>query len=582
MILAPLGGLLVAAALTAWHGGPQRIAFADVTAPAGVAAVHRTRTFSGPYSETLRLFTSGGASAAVADFDNDGFDDVFVTDSDIGRPNHLYRNNGNFTFTDVAEQAGVAGGNDPGSIVSDALWFDYDNDGYPDLLVARFGTPLLYHNERNGRFKDVSKSSGLSEFANTIAAIGFDADGDGMVDLLFGNYFAPVNLTQLKSNQVLPDNLDNAANGGGLTLWRNVGGGRFENITRKAGLGSHSGWTLDIGAGDFTNDGLPDIYVASDYGTDRIFFNRGDGVFEDVTAKAMGFDTKKGMNAEVGDFDNDGWLDVYVTNITDEYMREFNMLWRNNGDSTFVDVSREVGVGNTLWGWGAKFADFDNDGWLDLFVANGLRSAGSGNYISILLPMIVRPNVDFSDLASWPAIGNRSWSGYQRKKLFHNDEGQMFREVGKQAAVDNDRDGRGVAIADFDNDGRLDIFQTNADQTPMLYRGVAAEAGHWVQLKLKARGGNVEAVGARVSLQAGGLKQIREVDAGNGYAAQSMRRLHFGLGKARELDELKVRWPDGLTESFEAPLDRLTVLEKGQGKRSMRETGAVGSGRSVQ
>ena len=300
--------------------------------------------------------------------------------------------------------------------------------------MARFGTPLLYRNLGGGRFADVTAGSGLTAFANTIAVIAFDYDGDGRLDLLFGNYFRPLDLTALTTPHVLPNNLDDAVNGGGVTLWRNVtaAGGplRFVDVTAQAGLSGTTGWTLDVGHGDFDGDGRPDLYLADDYGTDRLYLNAGPdaaGVvrFRDVTEQTIGFDTKKGMNAEIADYDRDGRLDVYVTNITDEYMRECNMLWHNDGPGadgvpTFTDVARETGTCNTLWGWAAKFGDFDDDGWLDLFAVDGLRSAGAENYIPVLLEMILTPGVDFTDLGAWPPIGTMSWSGHQRSKLFRN------------------------------------------------------------------------------------------------------------------------------------------------------------------
>ncbi len=422
---------------------------------------------------------------AVGDYDGDGLDDIFVTDSETGTKSHLFHNDGNLKFTDVTEKAGVGGGNDPLSIVADAMWFDYDNDGREDLLVARFGKPILYHNEGGGKFKDVSSTAGFNRFGNTIAAVAFDYDNDGYLDVMLGNYFKPENLLDLKDPHVLPNDLDNAVNGGGVTLWHNNHNGTFTDVTEKAGFSKHTGWTLDLGHGDFNNDGFQDIYIACDYGTDRIFFNNGDGTFTETTEKSLGgFDTKKGMNAEVGDYDNDGWLDIYVTNITDEYMKECNMLWHNNHDGTFTDVSKETGTCATLWGWGAKFADFDNDGWKDLFVVDGLRSAGKENYIPILLnTTITKPNVDFTDVAKgYPNIGDMTWSGYQKKKMFHNLGGDAFKEISGEAGVDNVLDGRGVAIADFDNDGKLDIYQTNADQNTLLYHGVTEGAGNWVQI----------------------------------------------------------------------------------------------------
>ena len=555
-------------ALTAWTGTPAKIRFTEVGEHAGVRVPHHTRHYEGKAGDVLRMFTSGGAAAAVGDYDNDGLDDIFVTDSDRGQPNHLYHNNGNFSFTDVAVKAGVDGGNDPLSIVADALWLDYDNDGRQDLLVARFGTPILYHNEGNGKFRDVSKQAGLTKFGNTIAVIAFDYDNDGFLDIMLGNYFKPLNLLDLKDPHVLPNDLDNAINGGGVTLWHNTGKGAFVEVTEKAGFGKHTGWTLDLGHGDFNNDGLQDVYLACDYGTDRIFFNNGDGTFRDATEKSIGFDTRKGMNVDVGDYDNDGWLDIYVTNITDEYMKECNMMWHNNHDGTFLDVSKETQTCATLWGWAAKFGDFDNDGWLDLFVVNGLRSAGKENYIPVLMNMIITPGIDFTDVNNWPSIGQMSWSGYQKKKMFHNVSGQIFREISAEAGVDNDLDGRGIAVSDFNNDGLLDMLQTNADQPALLYRGATEGAGNWVEFRLTGTKSNRDAIGARIKITAGGLTQIREIDGGNGYAGQSMRRAHFGIGAAQKIDSAEIHWPSGKTEKIATTtINAINKIVEGQGVR---------------
>jgi hypothetical protein len=536
---------------------------------------HHTHKFQGEHADVLGMFTAGGASVAVGDFDGDGDEDLFVTDSDAGRPCHLLRNElvptGKLAFTDIAKEAGVAGGNDEHSIVSDAIWLDADNDGLPDLLVARFGTPILYRNLGHGKFADVSAKAGLTKFGNTIAAIAFDYDNDGRLDLLLGNYFPPVDLIALPTPHVLPNDLDNAANGGGVTLWRNVTAPgshnpRFVEVTEKAGLSHHTGWTLDVANADLNNDGLQDLYLADDYGTDRLFFNNGDGTFRDVTKEALGgFDTKKGMNAEVGDYDRDGWLDVYVTNITDEYMKECNMLWHNNGNGTFTDLAKETGTCNTLWGWGAKFGDFDNDGWQDLFVVDGLRSAGKENYIPVLVEMIIKPGIDFTDVGNWPHIGSMSWSGYQKKKLFRNLAAQSFKEMAAEAGVDNDRDGRGVGVGDFDNDGRLDLYQANANQESLLYRNVSTGTRHWIELKLTGTKSNRDAIGARVTIKLGGATLIREVDGGNGYAGQSSKRLHFGLGAATKIDSLEIRWPSGRVEKLDVPVDRITAIREGAG-----------------
>ena len=556
----------IPATVVAIDGIEAKIRFADITVKAGVQTLHHTRKYNGKSAEVIGMFTSGGSSAAVGDFDGDGLDDIFVTDSDKGKLNHLFHNNGNMTFTDVAVAAGVAGGNDPLTIVADALWFDYDNDGRQDLLVARFGTPILYHNEGGGKFKDVSATSGFTKFGNTIAVIAFDYDNDGLLDVMLGNYFKPENLLELKDPHVLPNDLDNAINGGGVTLWHNTGKGHFVDVTEKAGFGKHTGWTLDIGHGDFDNDGFQDIYLACDYGTDRIFYNNGDGTFTDTTEKSIGFDTRKGMNVDVADYDNDGYLDIYVTNITDEYMKECNMLWHNNHDRTFTDVSRETNTCETLWGWSAKFGDFDNDGWPDLFVVNGLRSAGKENYIPVLVNLITQPGVDFTDARLWPNIGNMTWSGYQKKKMFRNLGGQAFKEISAEAGVDNDKDGRGIAMGDFDNDGKLDLFQANADQPAIFYRGVTEGGGNWVQFRLTGTKSNRDAVGARITLTAGGLKQMHEINGANGYAGQSMSRAHFGIGKAGKVDSVEIRWPNGLVEKVSGvAINKINKVTEGRG-----------------
>jgi hypothetical protein len=362
---------------------------------------------------------------------------------------------------------------------------------------------------------------------------------------------------------VLPNDLDNAINGGGVTLWHSLGGGRFEDATKKAGLANAMGWTLDVGHGDFDKDGFDDVYVAGDYGTDRVYFNNGNGTFTDTTEKSIGFDTRKGMNADVGDYDNDGWLDVYVTNITDEYMKECNMLWHNNGDRTFTDVSRETATCDSLWGWSAKFGDFDNDRLLDIFVVNGLRSAGPQNYIPVLVNMITAPGIDFSNVHNWPSIGSMSWSGYQKKKFFHNLDGHAFKESSAAAGVDNDRDGRGIAVGDFDNDGRLEFFQANANQEPILYRNVTATTGHWIELDLIGTKSNRDAIGAVVSVKTGSGKTLtRQVDGGSGYAGQSMRRLHVGLGEDTTIESIEIRWPSGGTGRTTAPVDRITTIRE--------------------
>ena len=290
-----------------------------------------------------------------------------------------------------------------------------------------------------------------------------------------------------------------------------------------------SGWTLDLGHGDANNDGWDDLYVACDFGTDRFFVNNGDGIFTDKTATAIGFDTKKGMNVDWGDYNNDGLLDIYVTNIYDDYMKECNMLWQNKGDGTFTDVSPEVGTCDTGWGWGAKFVDYDNDGWLDLYVMNGWVSAGKESYVPDIFDMVTRPNVDFgrTELA---ADGEQVAQRLREETSVPQCRRRVFKEEAARHGLDSIKDGRGIAVADFDNDGRLDLFVTNADEEANLYRNVLPTGAHWVTFVLEGTKSNRFAIGAQVRLTAGGKTYLQFVNGGNGFAAQSTTRVHFGLG----------------------------------------------------
>ena len=540
--------------------------FQDVTQKAGVLAKHSNRVFDNPYAKIMAGYTSLGASVAAADYDGDGFEDVFVTDSKLGGKNHLYHNNGNFTFTDVAEKAGVADSNDEKNAVADSLWFDFNNDGKPDLLVIRFGHNQLFQNMGGGKFKDVTKQAGLDRYMNAITSVAFDYDRDGYVDLFVGSYFQPINIFNPESPRFFPESFETANNGGGITVFHNNGNGTFTDVTEKVGMKT-SGWTLDLGHGDADNDGFDDLYAACDFGTDRFFHNNGNGTFTDITEKAIGIDSKKGMNVDWGDFDNDGLLDIYVTNITDDYMREGNFLWHNNGNLTFSDVSRETGTSETGWGWGAKFFDYDNDGWLDLYVVNGWVSAGKESYVPDIFDMVTKPGIDFADARNWPPMGNKSLSGYEKKKLFHNEKGQIFKDEAARHGVDSVRDGRGIAIADFDNDGRLDMFVANANGEPYLYRNTENTGNHWVQFALHGTKSNRAAVGAQVRLKAGGMTRLQFISGGNSFAGQSSNRVHFGLGDVAKIDQIEVRWPMGQREVFTGlTVDKLNKIVEGSGK----------------
>jgi len=525
--------------------------FEDRTEAAGVARPHTNRSFKNPYAHIMEGYTSLGAAVAAADYDGDGWEDLFVTDSHIDGKNLLYRNNGDFTFTEMGEAAGVADGNDAANASANALWFDYNNDRRPDLVVIRFGHNQLFKNRGDGTFQNTTVKAGIGrEYLNCIAAIAFDHDLDGDLDLFLGNYFQPVNLFNPETSHFFPESFETADNGGGITLMRNNGDGTFTDITAEAGL-QLSGWTLDLGHADVDHDGDDDLYVAADFGTDRFFLNNGDGSFTDVTETAIGIDTKKGMNTDWGDFNNDGLFDIYVTNITDEYMKEGNFLWQNNGDGTFSDIARETGTHNTGWGWAGKFFDYDNDGWQDLYVVNGWVSAGEENYVLDIFHLIVQPNIDLSDATIWPPMGNKTLSGYQKNRLFHNEEGILFKNEAGRHGVDSKLDGRGIAIVDFDQDGRLDMFVSNANNPPFLYRNVQPTKRHWVTFDLQGTRSNPSAVGARLWLTAGGRTLAGFVNGGNGFASQSTLKVHFGLDSDTHIERLKIAWPSGQQQVFE-------------------------------
>jgi len=564
--------LLLLVTWMAMAAEPEGRWFEDLTHKAGFLHKHTNRVFDNKYANIMAGYTALGAAVAVLDYNGDGYEDLFVTDSMETGVNRLYRNNGDMTFTDVGEAAGVSRGNDSENASADCLSFDYNNDGRPDLLVVRFGHNQLFENLGGGKFRDVSLKSGMDRYGNAISAIAFDYDRDGYVDLFIGNYFQPVNLFNPDTPRFFPESFETANNGGGVAVYHNNHDGTFTDVAEKVGI-VLGGWSLDLGHGDADNDGDDDLYVACDFGTDRFFVNNGDGTFSDITEKAIGFDTKKGMNDDWGDYDNDGLLDMYVTNITDDYMREGNFLWHNNGDLTFSDVGRETDTFNTGWGWCGKFLDYDNDGWLDLYVVNGWVSAGKDSYVPDIFEMVVRPNVDLADARNWPPMGGKSLSGYQKKCLFHNQKGQIFKDEAARHGVDSVRDGRGIGVGDFDNDGRLDMFVANANGEPYFYHNsmpMGPAGPHWAEFVLEGTKSNRFAVGAQLRLTCGGRTYLRFVNGGNGFASQSSYRVHYGLGSEGSIEHLEIRWPSGARQTFDnLAVDRIYKIVEGNPKTAL-------------
>ena len=538
-----------------------------MTEAAGIKHCHNKPVLDHKLDNIMSWVCSVGAAAAAGDFDNDGWIDLYVTNSNKGTPNYLYRNNRDGTFTDVARKAGLADLNGDDGVSMDCIWGDYDNDGWKDLFLVRWGRNSLFRNNGDGTFTEVTNQrfrkrdgSPGTDWANPNAAIFLDYNLDGRLDIYVGNYFDEIDLWDLKSTKIMHDSFESARNAGRNFMYRQEADGAFTEVAKELGL-DDPGWTLAVGSADINNDGWPDLYCADDFGPDQLFLNNRDGTFKNVTKEVLGGDSKKGMNVDFGDFNNDGWLDIYVTNITTaEYLQEGNMLWHNNGVGpdgvlSLTDISLETGTYDGGWGWGAKFFDYDNDGDLDLFSANGFISAGEGNYWYDLASWSVLGQ-DPADAANWPTIGNRSFSGYERERFWRNDGMGSFTERAEEVGLTTTRDGRGVAYLDYDNDGDLDLFIANQGQPPYLYRNnggtldatKAGAARHWLMVELEAdpaTGVNRDAVGTRVTVMTSKGLQIRERDGGNGYCGQSDPRVHFGLGADKEVKLLEVRWPDG-------------------------------------
>lgn len=557
--------------------------FTDATLSAGITNSHHRPVLDHQLDNIMPWVCSVGAAVAAADFNHDGWIDLYVTDSHFGHPNHLYLNNRDGTFIDLAPQAGVAFlNNELEGVSMDCVVADFDNDGWPDIFLARWGHNALFRNNGTNAqglltFADVTqklfkKRDGLpgTDWANANAVVAWDYDLDGRVDFCVGNYFDEFDLWHLKTTKIMHDDFEKARNAGRKFLYHQNPDGTFTETSAAAGV-VDTGWTLALGVGDLNNDGWPDLYIADDFGQDQVFINLKNGAFTNVSELAIGKDTKKGMNAEMGDFDNDGWLDIYVSNITtSEYLQEGNMLWHNNGPNaeglpTFTDIALEAGCHDGGWSWAAKFLDYDNDGDLDIYLSNGYISAGTSNYWYDLASWTVKGQ-DVSDARNWPAIGNRSFSGYERNRFWENKGSYTFRECATELGLDSNRDGRGLATLDYDNDGDEDIFVANQAAPPHLFRNNLVHSNHWLTIDLVTDPStNItrDAWGARITAFTASSRQIREKNGGKCFCGGSEPRLHFGLGKDDVVQLLEVRWPDGGLQYYEnVKPDRILTIRR--------------------
>jgi hypothetical protein len=545
-------------------GGPKRSAadaahpgfvLRDETAAAGIHFVHQRPTFD-PRIAGIEPHVAGlGASVSVTDFDGDGSPDLYFTNSRYGAPNALYRNRGDGTFDEVAPSAGLADLNRPGDGVSmGAVWGDVDNDGREDVLVYRYGYLALLRNVDGRRFEDVTAPAGLRRWVNSNGAIWLDYDRDGLLDLHVTAYFRDVDLWHLTTTHIMHDSFEFANNGGKNLLFRNVGGGQFEDVTDRMGVGS-TRWTLAAAAADFNHDGWPDIYLANDYGPEELYLNDHGRRFI-LTTAGLESESKSGMSVTLGDAFNRGRLDVFVTNISERgYLFQNNNLRLNQmaEAARFRNVA-EGEIADAGWAWGAQFGDLNNDGTNELFVANGFISADRAKSYWYAMSKIAGANARFfEDAATWPPFGNASLSGYQPSRVYLNRGVAGWVDVAKRVGVTDLYDGRAVALADLSSRGAVDVIVANQSQPAVLYRGYPDSTNHWIGFRLVGTQSNRSAIGAEVVLESGDLTQRRVVDGGSGFASQNDRRLHFGLGAREWVDRVVIYWPSGTRQILPRP-----------------------------
>ncbi len=535
---------------------------------AGLDFVHEAPTLDPQLAHIMPQVASMGAAVSVVDFDADGRSDLYVTNSKEGSRNRLYCNRGDGSFEDVAEAMGVADLNQPETGVSmGAVFGDYDNDGFEDMLLYRWGRPALFHNEAGKRFTPVTEGTGLPEWANVNTAVWLDYDKDGRLDFFMGGYYAEsVNLWKLPNTKIMPESFEYASNGGRKYLFRNRGGGRFEETSRKVGLSS-SRWALAAVAADLRGTGYPDIFIANDYGVSELFLNEGGRFREAGRETGVGYAPKSGMNASVGDVLNQGRFAIYVSNISEEgILLQGNNLWVPTGGSAtlpkYENLATAMGVALGGWSFGAQFGDLNNDGAVDIYLVNGYVSASrEESYWYDYSKVAGGHEIVISDAKNWPPMGSRSLAGYQAKKVWINDGAGRFLDVAPMVGVSDRYDGRSVALADFDGRGALDVVVANQKGPLLLYRNEVAKDRDWIAFELEGSCGpeagpgcsNRSAIGAQVVVSWNGQRQVQEVSGGSGFCAQNQRRLHFGLGPGAAVEKAVVRWPSGKIEELQAP-----------------------------
>jgi hypothetical protein len=498
-----------------------------------------------------------GAGCAFLDYDSDGWMDIYFVNSgkcDFLNPdpplrNALYRNNRDGTFTDVTEKAGVAaGGYGQGVAVG-----DYDGDGFPDLYVTQYGRSILYHNNGDGTFTDVTDKAGVAATGWSSSAVWFDYDNDGKLDLFvcqFVDFSKDKNKDcrtgeDAKRGYCIPHVYKPTAS----CLFHNNGDGTFTDVSKSSGIAAHLGKAWGVVAADINNDGRMDLFVANDTVANFLFENRGGGKFDEIgepagIAYSADGRPRSGMGVDSADYDQDGWMDLFVANVD----REMYSVYRNNHDESFDDRADATGIANPtrlMSGWGLKFFDFDNDGNLDLFLANG----NPDDLIEQIHPQVK----------------------YEEPPLLFRGTGRTFENISEESGpiFTKPLSARGMAIGDFNNDGAIDVLISVNNGAPVLLQNNVGAQNHWLGLKLIGRKSNIDAVGARVTYQAQDMKRTRMKVGGGSYLSDHDPRLVLGIGKRPKINWLEIKWPlpSGATERFtDLPIDRYITIVEGEGK----------------
>jgi enediyne biosynthesis protein E4 len=524
------------------------VTFEEVPSKAsGISWVHNNA-----HSPERFLPETVGAGCAFLDFDNDGWMDIFLVNSgpsDFYSPttllkNALYRNNHDGSFTDVTDKAGLAGGRF-GMGVAVA---DYDGDGWQDLYVTNYGPNVLYRNNGNGTFTDVTDKVGVVTQGWSTCAVWFDYDNDGKLDLFVSSFVSfdksqhllCVDKTMTQNYYCIPRIFKPRPS----YLFHNNGNGSFTDVSKESGIAASPGKSFGAVATDVNNDGLLDLFVANDTVPNFLFINKGGGKFEEIGLQAAvayseAGKPRSGMGVDATDYDGDGWQDLFVANID----QEFFSLYHNQKDLTFTDEPGEIGPATQLLsGWGLKFFDYDDDGDPDLLLVNG------------------HPD----DLIEMKA----SRVKYKEPLLLFENSGTGFKNVSAQSGkvFAKEFSGRGMAVGDFDNDGDLDVLISNNGEAPLLLRNEGGNRNNWLGLQLVATKSNPAAVGAVITWQYGGMKRSRLKTAGGSYLSSHDPRELLGLGSARRIDSVEIRWPSGKVDKLtNLPINTYLRVIEGEG-----------------